>query len=331
MEQSSKRTRFEEAVVTWGQLESMPNEMKFQILIKLPLNDLLIMQQVSKSAYTFIQEQELIERWFNLYMGSDKLISSWILQKMIARYDFQLEHLSENFHVFVSGLMSDTIALRIEDSKNNMLYKTLMSIDSIVNARQEQKNIWMVSIQNTRAGLVFLYNYLYRIMSLNDMVQDPAYQQHELDDLNAKSLQEQIETPHFDMFVELDVAREKLVDWERFHFGSNDRLRQTIMYYLAFENRFTFVDKNGNFCVQIQAKQYKRNSYVFFQIQLKNEFMSDLLKRMALPTLDIDESKPGRSTMWLGGPHINFIRIVYRWMTQDGLRMKPLMYDQMTK
>ena len=159
-------------------------------------------------------------------------------------------------------------------------------------------------------------------MNLNEMVQDPGFlhfQQEDVDDLNRQPPQEQIKTPRFDLFFELDMASELVTEWERFHFGSNDRMRQTIMYYLAFENRFAFVDKNGFLCAQLEPK--RRRNYMFFQIQLKNEYTSESIWKLTLQNFGIDYSEPGRRIMWLGGPHIRLIRIFYQWMTEDGLRL----------
>ena len=140
MERETKRNRFEIVATLWGNLESQPAEMVVEILLKLPLNDLLVMKQVSKSSFAFIEDYNVIEGWFDRYMGSNKLVSSWILQKMIARNDFQLEHVNENVHVFVIGFMSkdETITLRIEDNEQNMLYRTLMSVQPVINARQRK-------------------------------------------------------------------------------------------------------------------------------------------------------------------------------------------------
>lgn len=326
MEQSTKRTRFEAAVTTWGQLESQPPEIVTEILLRLPLNDLLMMQQVSKSAYAFLVEGNLIERWFDRYMGYNKLTSSWILQRLCQRYDFSVEHVDQNIHVFVSGLMSKDILLRIEDDEKGTLYKELLSIQPVQNARKERgANIWTISIKNTRSGLMLLYNYLYRIMNMHEMVQNTAetrFSPEELDDLYDQPEEEQLQSPDFSLMYELGLSNERVTEWERIHFGPNDRLRKSIMFYLAFEKRFVFVNQKGVVSIILDAAKEYRPNYAFFYIDAKETFFYDRLKRMALvPITEKGPSKPGWVNFWIGGPYKNFISIMYDWMTKGKLRL----------
>jgi hypothetical protein len=325
MEQSTKRTRFEQAVTTWGQLESMPDEMKLAILNKLPLNDLIIMQQVSKSSYEYIESENLIQKWFDTYLGSNKLATSWILQKLIGRSNFSLEHVTGDTHVFVTHQTLRTITLRIEDDESEHLYNTIMSIATTLNmTRSRSRYTWICQVQNTRAGLTFIYNYLYRIMNMHEMLPNPnVIDNDKLEALEEMPRKDQIKTTKFDLFYTLDPSKEWLLEWERLHFGPNDRMRQLIMFYLAFEKKFIFVTRKGIPAVILEWKEHHPLQKSSFHVTLKNEFMTDSLLDIIVGG-SLDERVPGWMKMWIitnSKYHTRLISIMYDWMTRGALRL----------
>ena len=331
MEQTNKRTRFEKAVTTWGQLEVMPNEMKLAILSKLPLNDLVIMQQVSKSSHEYIESENLIQKWFDTYLGPNKLVASWILQKLIEREDFSLEHVTGKTHVFITGqTLSTVITLSIEDDENEALYNAIMSIGSILNIRRSDWNNWTCEMQNNRAGLTFIYNFLYRIMNMHEMVPNPRdIDSDKLQALEEMSREDQIKTNKFDLFFELQPSNEMLLEWEQLHFGSNDRMRQLIMYYLAFEKKFVLVDRMGNVGVIVEWKKDYPARYASFHILLKKEFMTIGLYDYIVGSVT-QKIKPGWRKMILmlrSKYHAKLIPLMYEWMTR-ACRYRPMMRDR---
>jgi hypothetical protein len=322
MEQSNKRNRFEKAVDTWGHLEVMPNEMKLAILSKLPLNDLIIMQQVSKSSYEYIESENLIQKWFDTYLGPNKLASSWILQKLIERNDFSLEHVTGETHVFITGQASAIITLDIEDDKNKRLYNTIMSIATILNIRRgRDRYSWTCEVQNNRSGLTFIYNYLYRIMNLDEMVPNPKnLNDAKLSALEEMSRENQIKTTNFDLFYELQPSKEMLLEWERLHLGSNDRIRQLIMFYLAFEKKFVLVDRLKNVGVVVEWKKNYPARFSRFHIFVKEEFTTDLLYKSIVGGGGGGD-KRDLLLMSKSKYHARLIPLMYDWMTRCSLRL----------
>ncbi|MBX9636682.1 MAG: hypothetical protein K2Q45_03935 [Nitrosomonas sp.] len=328
-EQDVNQSRLDQVDETWGALENQPVEVINNMLLQLPLSDLIVMQQVSKSAFYVIRgfKRNLIDEWFKKYLGSDMWMRSWILQKLIGNVAFSLEHMSENAHVYVSDLTKPSITLRIEDTKKEMLYKQMIQVAPIIMGRQVSKRVWIVSLGNNRAGRAVLYNFLYRIMTIEDMIPDMDYiTDREVEVWEQFSRVDQLKATNFDLFFESSVDLINphwLLEWERFHLGETDLLRHIIMYYTAMETDFfRLVDQNGEQHVfMFRHSDYASGTPCFF-VEATVYFAQSLRKRIQIVG-EPDESKPGWVTMLvpIEQPVIWIVPFIYDCMTEGKLRL----------